>query len=315
MDLWQLHIFVKVLDLKSFSRAGRSVHLSQPTISSHIKDLEDHYGCRLVDRLAREALPTRAGRLLYRYAKRMLSLRDEIESAMAEFKGGIKGSLSLGGSTIPGAFVLPAIIGSFTRQFPEVNVSLSIADTQQTIEAILSGDLELGVVGAVSTHSGITQTHLVEDELCLVVPAGHRWAGKKRVTTQQLFTEPFLIREHGSGTLKSIRASFSEAGLNLNDLKVVARIGSTEAIRQGIKAAMGISILSAIAVADDVAAGKLKTLTIDGLDLKRAFYLTYHRHRSLSPLCRTFIDFINSRMVNAAHLDLSKGQHTAPARL
>ncbi|BBO69145.1 LysR family transcriptional regulator [Desulfosarcina alkanivorans] len=298
MDLWQLHIFLKVIDLKSFSRAGRAVHLSQPTISSHIKDLEDHFDCRLIDRLAKEALPTKAGRLLYRYAKRMISLRDETESAMAEFKGKVKGSLDLGGSTIPGAFVLPAIIGAFTQRFPEVSVSLSIADTQQTIDAILSGDLEMGVVGAVCTHAAISQTHLVEDELCLVVPADHRWAEKKRITMKQLASEPFIIRENGSGTLKSIQASFSEAGLSLNDLKVVARIGSTEAIRQGIKNRMGVSILSAIAVSDDVAAGNLRKLTIDGLNLKRAFYLTHHRHRSISPLCRTFMDFINDRVLD-----------------
>ena len=79
-------------------------------------------------------------------------------------------------------------------------------------------------------------------------------------------------------------------------MKVVARIGSTEAIRQGIKNRMGVSILSAIAASDDVAAGNLKTLTIDGLNLERAFYLTHHRHRSLSPLCQTFIDFINSQI-------------------
>ncbi len=298
MDLWQLYIFCKVVDLKSFSRAGRAVHLSQPTVSSHIKDLEDHFDCRLIDRLAKEALPTKAGRLLYRYAKRMTSLRDETESAMAAFKGKVKGSLELGGSTIPGAFVLPAIIGAFTARFPEVNISLTIADTRQIIEAILCGDLELGVVGAVSSDAGIFQTHLVEDEMCLVVPAEHRWSGRQRITTQQLFTEPFIIREHGSGTLKSIQASFSEEGLNISDLKVVARIGSTEAIRQAIKNRMGVSILSAIAVSDDVAAGNFKTLTIDGLNLKRAFYLTHHRHRSLSPLCKAFIDFINSTLPN-----------------
>src|SRR5210317_422955 len=135
MDLWQLQIFCKVVDLKSFSRAGRAVHLSQPTVSSHIKDLEDHFDCRLIDRLAKEALPTKAGLLLYRYARRLISLRDETESAMAAFKGKVKGSLNLGGSTIPGAFVLPAIIAAFTACYPEVNISLSIADTRQTIEA------------------------------------------------------------------------------------------------------------------------------------------------------------------------------------
>ncbi len=295
MDLWQLQIFCKVVDLKSFSRAGRAVHLSQPTVSSHIKDLEDHYGCRLIDRLSKEALPTQAGRLLYRYAKRMITLRDEADSAMAEFMGQVKGSLKLGGSTIPGAFVLPAIIGAFIARFPNVNVNLTIADTRGIIEAILCGDLEMGVVGAVSTHKNIVQTRLIDDEMCLVVATGHRWSGKKRLTTQQLFTEPFIIREPGSGTLKSIQTSFSEAGLNFNELNVVARIGSTEAIRQGIKNGMGVSILSAIAVSDDVAAGTLKTLAIDGLNLKRAFYLTHHGQRSISPLAQAFIDFIGSQ--------------------
>ncbi len=293
MDLWQLQIFCKVIELKSFSRAGRAVHLSQPTVSSHIRDLEEHFGCRLIDRLTKEAVPTKGGRLLYQYAKRLIALRDETESAMAEFKGKIKGSLDLGGSTIPGAFILPAIIGAFTSHFPEVNISLSIADTEKTVDEILDGKLELAVVGAIANDAAIIQTHLVEDELCLVVPAGHRWANKKQITSKQLFTEPFIIREHGSGTLKSIQTSFSEAGLNVNDLNVVARIGSTEAIRQGIKRKMGVSILSSIAVFDDVAAGHLATLSIKDLNLKRAFYLTYHRHRSISPLCRTFIDFIN----------------------
>jgi len=295
MDLWQLQIFCKVVDLNSFSRAGHAVHLSQPTVSSHIKDLEAHFDCRLIDRLAKEAVPTKAGELLYRYAKRMIALRDETESAMAAFTGEIKGSLGIGGSTIPGVYVLPAIVGAFSVRYPDVNISLSIADTRQTIDAILSGELELGVVGALSSDAGIRQRRLVEDTMCLVIPADHRWASRTRITAGQLFAEPFIIRESGSGTLKSIQTSFAEAGLNVGDLKVVARIGSTEAIRQGIKNRIGVSILSAIAVSGDVAAGQLKTLTIDGLDLKRAFYLTHHRHRSLSPVGQTFIEFIDSQ--------------------
>lgn len=294
MDLWQLTIFCKVIELKSFSRAGKAVHLSQPTVSSHIKDLEDHFDCRLIDRLAKAAVPTKAGMLLHRYARRMIALRDEIESAMAEFKGKIRGSLDLGGSTIPGAFILPAIIGAFTSRFPEVNVSLSIADTRQIIQAVLDGDLELGVVGAVTEDAGVVQKKLIEDKMCLVVPAGHRWSEKTSVTPQELIEEPFIIREQGSGTLKSIQNSLADAGLSISQLNVVARIGSTEAIRQGIKGGMGVSILSAIAVSEDVAGGRLKALTIEGLDLKRAFYLTHHRQRSLSPLCHTFIEFINS---------------------
>jgi DNA-binding transcriptional LysR family regulator len=296
MDLWQLQIFCKVVDLKSFSRAGRAIHLSQPTVSSHIKDLENHFGCRLIDRMAKEALPTKAGMLLYRYAKQMIAMRDETESAMAAFLGEIKGKLDIGGSTIPGAFVLPPIIGAFTARYPEVDVHLAIAGTHNIIEAILSSDLELGVVGALFAEEGIVQTPLVQDRLCLVVPAGHRWAAKKRIAAKQLFAEAFILREAGSGTLKSIQAAFDDTRLRFTDLKVVARIGSTEAIRQAIINKVGVSILSAIAVADDVAAGRLHTLAIDGLDLNRAFYLTRHRHRSLSPLGNAFIEFMQGQI-------------------
>ena len=118
MDLWQLNIFCRVIEMKSFSKAGEAIHLSQPTVSSHIKDLEAHFGTKLVDRLARQALPTKAGELLYEYAVRLLTLRDETESAMAEFLGKIKGRLSLGGSTIPAGYLLPRWIGEFTAAFP-----------------------------------------------------------------------------------------------------------------------------------------------------------------------------------------------------
>ncbi len=107
MDLWQLHVFCKVVELRSFSRAGEMINLSQPTVSSHIKYLEEHFGCRLIDRLSREALPTKAGELLYTYARELITLRDEAETALAEFHGKIRGNLVIGGSTIPGCIFFP----------------------------------------------------------------------------------------------------------------------------------------------------------------------------------------------------------------
>ncbi len=295
MDLWQLNIFCKVIDHKGFSEAGKVVHLSQPTISSHIKDLEAHFECRLIDRMARKAIPTKAGRLLYRYAKQMIALKAETESAMAEFLGSIKGNIRIGGSTIPGAYILPQLIGSFTGRYPDVNITLIIADTEKIIQGVISGEIEMGVVGARSTKREITQVRLVEDEMQLVVPKGHKWAGKKSVPMEMIVKEPFILREKGSGTLTSIRNSFSEKDCDIENLNVVARIGSTEGIKQGIKTGMGISILSPIAVADDVAAGTMNTLSIEGLDLKRNFYLTRYKKRSKSPICRAFVDFIKTK--------------------
>lgn len=295
MDLWQLKIFCKVVELKSFSKAGEAVFLSQPTVSSHIKDLENHLGTQLVDRLARTVVPTKAGQLLYGYARRLIALREEAEAAMAEFLGKMKGQLTIGGSTIPGAYLLPRLIGIFSRQFPEVQVALIVGDTADILNRIDEGEIEIGIVGAqIMANQQLQQLPLVEDELFVVVPGDHPWADRPSVTIDDLMTEPFIAREQGSGTLRAIEIAFQAAGRPFNQLRITAQMGSTEAVRQGIKNKVGISILSAIAVTDDVATGALKTLTIKGLDLKRHFFLTRHKLRTPSPLCRAFIEFLQS---------------------
>jgi DNA-binding transcriptional LysR family regulator len=289
MDLWQLHVFCRVVEAKSFSKAAALVHLSQPTVSSHVQDLEAHFGCRLIDRLSRQAVPTQAGRLLHSYARRLLSLRDETETAMAEHQGRMRGTLVIGGSTIPGGYLLPETIGIFKRRYPEISVTLRIDDTSGIVGGILAGTLEMGVVGAEVKNRSLSQEKVLNDRMRLIVPAGHPWAIKKRVPLAALLTEPFIVRERGSGTLQSIQESLSKIGRGLDELNIVAEMGSTEAIRQAIKNRVGVSILSTLAVDNDLASGQLKALAVDGVDLTRSFYLTRHRQRSISPLGAAFL--------------------------
>jgi DNA-binding transcriptional LysR family regulator len=298
MDLWQLQIFCKVVELKSFSKAGNAIHLSQPTVSNHIKDLEDHFGCRLIDRLAREAVPTRAGELLYRYARRLIALRAETDTAMAEFKGKMKGRLVIGGSTIPGGYLLPRIVGDFNRHFPDVMVSLVIGDSKKIVNDTLDGAIELGVVGAVAAKKNLVQEKLLEDQLLLIVPPEHPWSAQKSIALSDLLSEPFIIRETGSGTLQSFQQMLAELGYDLDDLAIIAEMGSTESIRQAVKCGVGISVLSSLAVAEDLAAGSVKSIEVAGLNLKRNFYLTYHKYRSPSPLNETFIQFLKKELQN-----------------
>jgi DNA-binding transcriptional LysR family regulator len=294
MDLWQLHVFCKVVENKSFSRAGQVVHLSQPTVSSHIKDLEDHFQCGLLDRLGKEANPTKAGKLLYRYAKKLLALRDETEMAMAEFQGVLKGRLLIGGSTIPSAYVLPPIIGKFSQEFPEVTISLVVGDSEYIAEEILSGNLEMGILGASFESKKIQQEKFLQDEMKLIVSASHPLAGRKRVSLDQLFQMPFIIREKGSGTLRSMKNSLEKAGRSLDELKIIAEMGSTMAVIQGVKENIGASIVSTISIQEELKYGALKAISIDGLNLDRYFYLSWHKLRSMSPLGAAFKDFLQS---------------------
>ena len=296
MDLWQLHIFCKVVEQRSFSKAGKLVHLTQPTVSSHIKELETHFGCRLIDRLAKEAVPTREGQLLYEYALKLIALRDETETAISHFAKRISGNLAIGGSTIPGGYILPTVIGNFLQRHPDVYPSMKVADTAEIARCILAGELEIGVVGARLPDRQIRQQKLLEDEMRLILPPGHRLCGSPHITAQMLIGKPFILRETGSGTLKSVNESLKDMGLRIEDLHIVAELGSTEAVIGGVKSGIGLSIVSAIAISEELQAGTLKSLPIHGMNMKRSFYLTHHKYRSLSPPAQAFALYIEEAL-------------------
>lgn len=295
MNLWQLNIFCKVVELKSFSKAGRAVNISQPTISAHIKDIENAFGCRLIDRLPKEATPTKAGEILYSYARRIIALNDEAHTAVSQFLGKINGELKVGGSTIPGTYIFPKVIGDFKRKYPEVSVSISIGDTQNISNDVLNGTIELGIVGAPSKDNKIKQLKLLGDKMRLIIPSGHKWSNHKTISLHMLLKEPFISRETGSGTLKSINDILSKQNYTINSLNVVAQMGSTEAVKQGIKSGVGVSIFSTVAVSDELQAGTLKAIDIKGLNLVRCFYLIKHKQKTPSPLSSIFETYLKDK--------------------
>ena len=296
MDLWQLHIFRKVVELASFSKAGESIHLSQPTVSSHIKDLEKHFGCPLIDRLSRCAVPTKAGELLYSNATRILAMRDEIENIMAEYQGQYRGGLRIGASTIPGGYLLPKIIGGFNRDYPNIKISLLIGDSKEIVQKVLAGDIEIGFVGAHYESPHLHETAFTNDELKLVVYPEHPWADKLSVQIQALRQEPMIVREAGSGSLHVLTSALKNKGLNLEkDFHIVAEIGNTVGIIGAIKNKVGVSILSTRAIENELKHGELVALDLQHFELHREIYLVVDQRRTRSPLARAFHHFISSK--------------------
>lgn len=291
MDLWQLHIFVSVVENKSFSKASEAINLSQPTVSSHIKELEDYFKCRLLDRLGKVTEPTKAGEILYHYSKKLLTLRDQAEAALHDFLGRTKGDLFIGGSTIPSGYIIPRLIGPFLKRFPDISIELTAGDTMEIVQKIKKGKIEIGIVGAKIDDPQIKQEKLVTDEMKLIVPSNHKWANHPFVDCSNLFEEKFIAREKGSGTWQSILKSMDDAGLKSKNLNTCITMGNTVSVIQGILNHVGISILSTIAVQDDIDKGRLKALSVKGLDLNRFFYLTLSKKRTLSPICNKFIEF------------------------
>src|SRR5690349_7681899 len=211
MDLRRLEVFAKVAELGSFSRAAEALYLTQPTVSEHVRALEDEMGVQLLDRLGRGATPTRAGDLLLGYARRMLALAREAQQAIDQFQGRMSGELVIGGSTIPGEYVLPALIGQFKTKYPDISISLLIGSSRQVSEWLEEGRVEVGVVGASPSSRALDAKELMADELVAVVPSTHPWAARRVATLADLQKEPMVVRERGSGSREALEHALHAA--------------------------------------------------------------------------------------------------------
>ncbi|MGD9383761.1 MAG: LysR substrate-binding domain-containing protein, partial [Desulfobacterales bacterium] len=246
-------------------------------------------------RLGRQVVPTAAGKLLYNHACVLLDMKKHACHEIQGFLGTKKGKIHIGGSTIPGEYIFPKILNNFRAKHPLVTVTLTISDTSTIEKRVMNGDFELGVVGSKSTNDNLICRELWKDELVLAVPCIHKWAGKKQVHFENLSNEPFILREIGSGTLKIIKEYFKVPhAKNMDSFNIVARFGSSTAVKEGIKSGLGISILSLRALDTELKTGIIKAVKIKNLAMLRKFYLIRDKRRNVSPLCRAMLDFLAS---------------------
>lgn len=294
-DLRQLEIFKKVVELESFSKAAQEVFLAQASVSERIANLENAIGTRLLDRLGRRVVPTKAGELLYKHAALLLDMKMTACLEMQDFLGITYGEIRMGGSTIPGEYILPKVVRAFREKHPFISILLTVGSTSDIEDQVLEGDFEIGVVGSRSTHRNILAQELWKDELVLAVPARHRWACRETITLDELHEEPFILREVGSGTLKFMDECLHSAGLRGSEgLNVVAVFGTSTAVKEGVKSGLGISILSSRAMETELAAGLLVTLRVNEIQMSRSFYLIRDRRRTPSPICQAMLQYLLS---------------------
>ena len=300
MDLRRLEIFAKVAELGSFSRAAEALFLTQPTVSEHVRALEEELGVQLLDRLGRGATPTPAGLLVLGYAQRMLALGRETRQALDQFLGRMSGQLVVGGSTIPGEYVLPGLIGQFKAKYPDISISLLIASSRRVSEWVEEGRVEIGVAGAEPESRALRSRALMADEMVLAVPADHAWATRKSVALEDVRREPLILRERGSGSRAAFERALASVNLDLSSFRVVGELGSTQAVKQAVRAGVGISVISKRAVEDECRARLLVCVKVRDLPVSRSFYLVTHRDRTRSPVAQAFVEFVESQAAEPA---------------
>jgi LysR family transcriptional regulator, low CO2-responsive transcriptional regulator len=295
LDLYKLEIFYWVAELRSFSQAAELLSLRQPTISAHVQELEKSLGGKLLYRVRGRVSLTPLGRLLLERAKNLLEFKRETIAALEQFQGTLSGELWVGGSNIPGQYLLPPKLGAFVTKYPGVKPILRIGDSAGIVEDVLDGKVELGFVGFKRDDARLSFEKLWNDEMVLAVPQDHPWSRRHSVRMADLRAEKFISREGGSGTLGSFRQLLAKHRQSPDDLLNIAmELGSTEAVKEALMAGFGISILSRISIRRELTEGSIVEVPIRGLSLKRDFYKVFHKRRPLHPIAQAFRHFLKS---------------------
>ncbi len=301
MDIHQLRVFASVYKNRSFSKASHDLHLTQPTISNHIKSLEDEFACRLFDRLGRTIIPTKEADVLFVQSAEIIEKADALKDALGELKKDTTGKIIIGASTIPGVYLMPKIMTEFQKKYPDISFQIIIADSGGIVDSVSKHELILGIVGARLGNDYIDYLPFVEDEL--IVVAAPSKAEKNVMTLREIISFPMVFREEGSGTRREAEKILESEGIALDDLHIAGIFGSTDAVKQAVKAGLGIAILSKYSVADELEHKLLEEIRLTDVRMKRNFYIVTHKKRTLPRLYDLFLQH-----VVAARENLSSGK-------
>jgi LysR family transcriptional regulator, transcriptional activator of the cysJI operon len=296
MDTRQLAAFCTVVELKSFSQAAERLGVTQPAVSLQIRSLEERLGQQLLDRSGRRVEPTEAGQRLYRGAQRLLALEQQlVEDVAGDEEGELRGELAIGAATGPGATVVPLLLSEFQRQNPAVRVELTISDTQTVVDAVARRELELGIVGATPRHRSVAYEPFFRDEVVLVCPPSHAFAGKT-IALDDLRDGSLILMQEGAGVRQVIEDELRKRGTRLKDLGVRLELGLQESVKSAVEAGYGVTFISRRAVESELADGTLATARVRGLEPVRQISLVRASGRVGTRLSEAFVAFARERV-------------------
>jgi LysR family transcriptional regulator, low CO2-responsive transcriptional regulator len=287
-----LDTFAEAAERSSFTAAARALGLTQAAVSQRVASLEHELGVALFDRRGGRVLLTEAGRRLHDYARRILALHRQARQEVGGRALPVTGELSLAASSVPGEHLLPALLAAFRARHPHVQVRATVHDSRAVIDQVEQGEAHLGLLGGKGDSPHLEYRRLGGDELTLVVPPGHPWGRRKRVSLDELAGQPLVLREVGSGSRWCLEQGLARAGKPLTDLRVALELGSNEAIKEAVLRGLGLAFLSRLAVEKELRAGQLAAVRVDGLRLAREMFAVSDRRRALPIPARLFLDLL-----------------------
>ena len=286
--LQQLKLFEAVARHANFTRAAEELHLTQPAVSIQIKRLESQAGLPLFEQVGKKIFPTAAGKAIYQASIDILARAAELQSTIETLKGEVKGPLQLSMVTTTKYF-MPHLLGAFLQSYPEVEPRLKFTNRARVIERLFNNEDDFVVMGQIPSDTQLQTYPFLDNILGVVAPPDHPLAGEKKIKLETLARERFLEREEGSGTRLVFDQMLAEENLHIEPY---IELGSSEAIKQGVMAGLGLAVLSLHSVRLEQQAGRLAVLDVVGFPLVRRWYAVHLKGKQLSLVARTFLDFI-----------------------
>ena len=274
----RLQVFHTVARLLSFTKAAESLHMTQPAVTFQVRQLEEYFNTRLFDRTHNRISLTEAGQRVYEFSDRIFALYSEMENAVSDMTGEIRGILVIGASTTIAEYMLPALLGDFKDKYPDVNVHLKVSNSDGIVSMVENNDIDLGVVEAPVMNKNLVVEECRMDRLVAIVPPQHALSANKQVRLRELMDDAYIAREEGSGTREVIQDYLGELGMQPSDLHVAMELGSPEAIKGAVEAGMGVSIVSEVTIHKELQLGTLVALELDP-PIERPFSFVHQKQK------------------------------------
>lgn len=288
---YKLHVFFTVASRLSFSRAAEELHITQPAVTRHIKQMEQHFNQKLFERKGNSISLTKAGEVLFIHTKEIMALHSELQFDMNALIDKTEGILKIAASTTIAQYVLPEVLAKFHKKYPKVKVELSSANTEGVERAITHDEAILGFIEGSSKNQEITYQPFLKDEIVLVVAQGHDLYNSGSLPIEDLPKYPLVLREVGSGTLEVIVDALAKRNIRLESLHIAMRLGSSESIKSYLGDQQSFAFLSINTVLKELKTGTLGIIDVDGLSLQRPFYYIKKQGQQ-SALAALFIQFV-----------------------
>jgi DNA-binding transcriptional LysR family regulator len=268
---FRLKVFYTVAQRLSFTKAATELFITQPAVTKHIKELEQHLGAQLFKRNGSNITLTPAGELLTRYAEKIFHTYTELETEFAQLSNIASGTLHIGASTTVAQTILPKLLAVFKKTYPDIDFTFVQGNTDQVTQLMLAEKIDIAIIEGGPHHPQIAYSPFAKDEIVLVTAANNTLSKKTEITPKQLLTIPLVLREAGSGTLDVIYNALADIGINPKDLNIEIQLESSIAIKQYLLYSDTATFLSIQSVLSELKYNELTVIDIKGLEIFRTF--------------------------------------------